>query len=180
MLERHGLLLRPWHSTMPADAPKSAKIEPRPTFAREILDADSREQLGTVRQTLVSPWQLLPWLRRRVLEVLESADESLLCTLHGPALFWQPWRIEDAEESLVATLRGAILLDEAGQFFAYEQTNPRSRRKSYLDRHQNELAMIETVADGIVLRFDAVTEKNPFLRMAILGATLAGGTISTR
>jgi hypothetical protein len=161
MLERQGLVVGPW--TAAAD-----EREGRPR--RAVLDAATGEPLGFVaRAAPGSRW--LRWLRPAVLEVYETEDDSLLCTLRGPALGRRAWEVLDAEGRRVATLFQEAVLDAEGRRQAALQRS--AHGGTFFNPAGLELAAFAPGERGTVLTFAAALEGNPFARMALLGATLA-------
>jgi hypothetical protein len=111
------------------------------------------------------------WFERSVHEVLEGEDESLLFTLRGPVGFWKPWQIDDAEENRVASISGKMIFDQQAQFQAYLESNA-DGDGLLLDRNRMELGRIRKNEEGTLLVFHPITDNDPFLRMALLGAAL--------
>jgi len=161
MLERQGLVLGPWAT------PDTRAGHPS---RRVVLDAATGEPLGFVaRAAPGTRW--LSWLRPAVLEVYETEDASLLCTLRGPSLGRRAWEVQDAEGRHVATLSQAVVRDAEGR---QQATLHRSARGgTFFTPTGLELAAFTPSERGTVLTFTAALEGNPFARMALLGATLA-------
>jgi hypothetical protein len=160
MLERPGLLLDPWEAE-------------GGTARRAVRDAATGEALGFVARSAPAP-RWLRWLKGDVLEVYETEDASLLCTLRGPSFGRRAWEVCDSEGRRVATVLPAVLLDAEGR--------PQARRQGRADggaAYRNaaglELATLAPAGRGLVLTFAAAVEGNPFARMALLGAALAEG-----
>src|SRR5262245_42385623 len=116
MLERHALLLRAWAppAGRPPDRGRAGAEGPPPgSPTRAVLDPGTGEPLGFVsRRRPAWPW--LGWLVRPALEVYETEDASLLCTLHGPWALTRGWEVRDADDRLVGVCRGAAAWDRFG------------------------------------------------------------------
>jgi hypothetical protein len=162
MLERQGLVVGPW-----AAVPDLREGRPR---RRAVLDAATGEPLGFVARA--APGTLwLRWLRPAVLEVYETEDASLVCTLRGPSLGRRTWEVRDSEGRRVATLFQAVVRDAEGRRQATLQRS--ARGGTFYNQAGLALAAFTPCERGTVLTFAAALEGNPFARMALLGATLA-------
>lgn len=158
MLESHGLILAPW-----ARPPRGPDRQRR----RTIRDAVSGEPLGFARRAAPRP-RWLGWLAPAVVEVFESEDDSLLCTVRG-AGWGRGWRILDADGRLVAAVHRDTVLDSMGDCLALvERGAGRFRAPSGL-----VLATLAPSEAGAALTFLPASEGEPFVRMALLGAALA-------
>ncbi len=165
MLERQGLMLKPW--TAPPDA-ADGRV-PR----RAVLDAGTGEPLGFVAlATPGSRW--LRWLRPVRLEVYETEDASLLCSLRGPAFGRRAWEVRDSEDRPVALFFQGIILDAEGR---RQATLERSADGggTFVNSSGLELAAFAPSSGGTTLTFSASLEGDPFARMALLAAILAVG-----
>jgi hypothetical protein len=161
MLERQGLVLGPW---------ATPDTRPDQLRRRVVLDAATGEALGFVTQAAPGT-RWLRWLRPAVLEVYETEDASLLCTLRGPSLGRRVWEVQDAEGRRVATLSQAVVRDAEGRQQATLRKS--ARGGTFFTPSGLELAAFTPSERGVVLTFAGALEGNPFARMALLGATLA-------
>jgi hypothetical protein len=175
MLERQRLILGPWQPPAGRPKPLTRAAAPAPPAGRwrNILDRDTGQRLGGVRSRTVKVVPLLPWLARRVWEVLETEDESLLLSLYGPWGLFKPWEVRDAEDRLVCTVSGGLVLDSAGQLRARPGAAAEPPRRCFVSADGEELACFRPVAAGIELAFTPLVQEDPYAKMALLGATLA-------
>src|SRR3954466_11038869 len=100
MLERKALLLLPW--TLAA-APR-----------RPVLDGPGGPALGFVCRTRPGP-RWLRWLASPRLEVYETEDASLLCTVAAPAWGRGPHTVRDAEGRCVGSVANGFVFDPFGR-----------------------------------------------------------------
>jgi hypothetical protein len=154
MLEHRGLVLGPWSG------------EPR---QRPVRDADGGELLGFVRGRAARGW-LQRLLHSRTLQVFETEDLSLLLTLHRPGGWLWAWQLDDADDRAVATIRGVTVRDVNGFCLAVGERRDEGGMR-FLSPRGGEVAAWAPAAGGVCLTFNAEAT-NPFLRMALLAATL--------
>jgi hypothetical protein len=156
MLEQAALLLRPW-----APAAGAAR-------GRVVLDAVAGTPLGVAR-TPARPggWR---WLARPALEVCETEDESLLCTVQRGWWPGSPWHVREAEGHLVGTVSGPSVVDRLGRTVALLRDS--GGGGSFLDPAGVELGRLERRPDGLRLTFAVWLEGDPFARMLLLAAAL--------
>jgi len=167
MLERPGLLLAPWRLATPAEPPPIARGR-----ARDVLDLASGQHLGLVHAHPVSAWPGLGWLARRTLEVFETEDVSLLCSVVRPwGLAWA-WHVFDAEERRVALVYRRLILRGSGRALALAEGPVPPAPGRFLDPRGRELATFAFAPEGTSLTFAPRLEGDPFARMALLGAVL--------
>jgi len=175
MLECHGLLLGPWQPVPePAGHAASAGAAPGDR-SRAVLDLATGERLGFARWKRGLSWPLLRWLARQVVKVYETEDASLLCTVtrcRGP--FWR-WEVHDADERRVAVLYRWLLLDGAGYRLAFIERAAVGGAGRFLSLQRQELGAFRVGPQGTSLTFAPLLERDPFARMALLGAVLAEG-----
>ncbi len=164
MLERQRLLLCPWAE--PTAAPAAPRAGPR----RQVLDAATGEPLGFVARRRPASW--LRWLAAPVLEVYETEDASLLCTLRGP--FWKdrPWEVHDADERHVGSFDRSAVRDAYGVRLAALHRQEGGPGTAFVTPAGLELAAFAPGERGVLLAFAPAVDGNPFARMALLGAAL--------
>lgn len=184
MLECQGLFLCPWRrcparwlsgwvvelllSKLTPQAPKHAGTQaPGHLASRAVLDRATGRQLGLAR------WKAgRRWLGRRVIEVCETEDESLLCTLYRP---WSPlrgWEVYDADERLIAAVYSRLIVDCGNYPLALVERPSGTVPGHFVSPDGIELAMLRPAPDGVALEFAVAVEGNPFAKMALLGAAL--------
>lgn len=161
MLEKASLLLMPW--VIPAP-PKRMEMA-----TRRILDADTDQPLGLARRH-GSLWS--GKLTRLRLEILETEDESLVSTWHGPSWLRRAWEARDADNVLIGHFRKGRLWDRLGRVLA-EMRHDGEDEIYFLTPGGQELAALVRKVDGWALTFAAELENEPFVKMLLLGAALA-------
>jgi hypothetical protein len=171
MLESSQLLLRPW-------APSTQLTDrlgrtPSLTWTRGILDAASDEVLGAAswRQRATPIW--LRWLVRPSVEVYETEDQSLLCTVRrgwGPAT---SWHVSDADGRPVGTIRGAVVLNALGRRLGVFESLGAGTTRRFRAPDGREMGTLQQRGDGTLVSFGADLEGDPFSRMILLAAALA-------
>lgn len=156
MLEHRVLLLRP----------RSA------SGVRAIVDGDSGKPLGFARWERPTPrgWRRL--FARCILTVHEHEDEPLLCTIHRVWCLLPHCVVRDAEGQRVGSCSflGRILHDCHGRSLAAFHRDDGTFRSPT----QRILAKRETTADGLRLAFSDDVASEPFVKMLLLCACLAG------
>jgi hypothetical protein len=173
MLEQDGLWLGPWQLTPAGKASAAVGRAGRPAWTRPVLDLASRRQLGFVLRRAGLALPLLRWLTGYTLAVFETEDASLLCTL---TRCWSPawcWDVQDADGRRVAVVYRRLLLDGAGYRLA--RIVPADPAGNFLSPQGIELGTFRLAGGEAYLTFAPVLEREPFARMALLGATLALG-----
>jgi hypothetical protein len=172
MLERQGLILAPWQPR--SGGPREERpCRDRTTSYRLILDRQTRQQLGVVRDRSRRTWRLFRWWTRTVWEVLETEDESLLASLHGPWALVKPWEVFDAEERLVCSIQAGSIFDSAGVARVRQLKTAHPVRQSFFSSADEELAWFRPMAEGLELVFLPVVHDDPYAKMSLLAATLA-------
>jgi hypothetical protein len=137
-----------------------------------ISEPASRRPLGLAR------WRPRPgpfwrrWLTPSVLEILESEDESLLCTVQRTWGLRPGWDVFDADARFVGSIHGAYVLDPFGRALAIFVTSAAADRKSFVDSSQRELGTLLQEERGNCLSFGAALPDNPFARMLLLATVL--------
>jgi hypothetical protein len=164
MLEYSSLLLGPWHAAAAGEAD---------TSVRAITDATGTE-LGFIRRPPPPGSRWLRWLGRRVLEVCETPDASLVFTLRRGLGWPAGWELVDADSRLVGTLRGRAMLDGFGHLLAVIEQPDSSGRGRLLAIEGRELGDYVLSANGLRINFATELEGNPFARMLLLGALIVG------
>jgi hypothetical protein len=162
MLEQQTLLLRPWNPTAAGDGGERL---------RAVVDA-AGTPIGLVRQLPVRSPRWLRWLSRRVLEVYESPDNSLVFAVRRGWGWPGAWHLMDADERHVGTLRGQTMLDGFGHLLAVIETPDAKGRGRFLAIQGRELGEFAVQADGTRVTFAPAVEGNPFARMLLLAAAL--------
>jgi hypothetical protein len=162
MLEYPTLLLLPW-----ARGPGQL-----PGRRRTILDPATGKPLGFARPraTSLPPW--LRWLLRSALEIVESEDESLLCTLSCPWFVLRGWEVSDADEHPVGALRGHLILDRYDRQLA-SVARAEGGGHRFLSPDGYELGFLGPAAADMRLTFAEHLAGDPFARMMLLAAALA-------
>jgi hypothetical protein len=157
MLEQSALLLQPW---VPAAGGGRG---------RAILDAAARTPLGLARTP--AGRRAGSWFARPVVEIYETEDESLLCTVGRG---WWPagrWLVREADGHLVGSVRGPHVEDRRGRDVAVLRPGP-DGGGPFLDTAGVELGRLEEGTDGLRLKFAVWLEGDPFARMLLLAAAV--------
>jgi hypothetical protein len=108
---------------------------------------------------------------RSVLEVFETEDESLLCTLACPWLVVRGWEVSDADEHLVGTVRGCLILDRIHHLLASVDRTEGSGHR-FLSPDGYELGWLNPGAGDDQLDFAEHLAGDPFAKMMLLAAAL--------
>jgi hypothetical protein len=182
MLEHRTLLLRPWTAGDPDATERDARARADRLAAgrvRAIHAAETGEGLGHAcwRSGGLPAW--LSWLSRPVLEVYETEDASLLCTVHRRWGLSPAWGVCDADGHEVGTLWCAggptgrcLLADRWGQGFARIDPPPDGQPGQFLAPAGEAVATLRRAPDGALLTFDPALDPNPFAKMIVLAAAL--------
>jgi hypothetical protein len=163
MLETPALLLHPWQ----ASPLGSVHIR-----QRTVLDATTGEPLGFVGERARSHW--LRWLTRKVLQVYETEDASLLCSIFCPWGWIRSWEVYDADDHPVGTYRGNLLSDRWNRHCAVVQRGPDGSQR-FVNTDGLELASLTRANGELLLSFAGVIEGEPFARMLLLAGALTFG-----
>jgi hypothetical protein len=161
MLEHPGLLLGPWQPT-PAGAASPASL------TRLVIDPVSRARLGIVRRRARPRW-----LGREALEVYETDDESLLCTVRAPWWLSWSWEVYDADDRRVATIRGTLLRDAMGRSLAALQPAETEHAQKLVTGAGVELGEVNVSVEETLVQFAPALANEPLARMAFLGMVLS-------
>ncbi|MFN4261803.1 MAG: hypothetical protein ACK4RK_21185 [Gemmataceae bacterium] len=162
MLETTRWLLFPWQV---AGTPASSQ---RGWF-RTIAEADSGKPLGRAywRPSRLPRW--LVWLGQPELVVVETEDESHLCTLRWS---WsRGWQLWDAEERYVGIIRPSHLRDPYGYCLAWLQRGTGSRLRIQTPEGQILAAAIPS-GKGLEVSLAERVAADPFTKMLLLAAVL--------
>ncbi|HYT91053.1 MAG TPA: hypothetical protein VEL76_20240 [Gemmataceae bacterium] len=166
MLERPALVLCPWAApTLPPGREAGAPTGPR----RTVLDPGG-PALGFVARVPSGP-RWLRWLTSPHLEVYETEDASLLCTVSGAAWGRRGRDVRDSEGRLVGTVRQLLLFDASGRLLA--QGRPATDGATrFVSPAGLDLGVFAPCENGTLLTLMPVIDGDPFARMLLLGATL--------
>lgn len=198
MLESHGLLLGPWA------APPRSRWPGRPRAeaggrTRAVLDLATAAALGFAYRSPGTAGVWPRWLARPRIEVYETEDASLVFS--ACRAWWSgAWDVSDAEGRAVggfragafrlsaeavrlwqlpaaaagAKHRGTLVRDRFGRLLAWvDGAGPATGRLVAADGAA--LADLTRTDQGTEVRFVPARDDNPFLKMLLLAAVLAGG-----
>jgi hypothetical protein len=168
MLEQRALLFGPWQ---PAEAG---------VWTQPVLDRVSRQRLGFVRHRTGIRWPLLRWLGRETLEVFETEDASLLCSVHRPRGLSWCWEVRDADERRVGQVYRRLVLDGVGRRLALVVWPSSGSSGRFLTPQDAEIGTFARLDEGTCLTFAPALDNSPFARMALLGAVLTYETSLAR
>jgi hypothetical protein len=172
MLEQQGLLLGPWRQAAATDKMNRPPAAPGERL-RDVFDLATKQHLGFTRARTGAAWPGFRWLARRMLEVFETEDASLLCTAtRSWGLAWG-WEVCDADERRVATVYRRLILRNTGRALAMAQRPKGPAPGRFLNPQGTELGTFTITPEGLSLTFAPVLEGDPFARMALLGAVLS-------
>jgi hypothetical protein len=174
MLECQGFVLRPW--TKPArPAPEPTGRDQGEAPVRAILDAATLTPLGFARRAGTAPgWA--GWFGRPGIEVFETEDASLLCTVHPRWGLPRWWEVRDADGHPVGAVRPRLhttrVEDRSGQLLARIERTPPGAPGRVVAPDGREIATLRAAADGTAVAFAPSSPDNPFTRMVLLAALL--------
>jgi len=163
MLEEQSLLLLPW-------APRPIQPAPSTQLRRSILATFDRRHLGYAGQRRCR-FARLGWLFPPVLEVCETEDESLLCSLR-PGWRFGSCKVRDADGHIVGRLRGQAILDQFNQLFATIKAGQPGGKARFVAPDGTELGYVAFSPEGSCLTFGPAIQSNPFAKMMLLAAVL--------
>lgn len=138
---------------------------------REILAADRGEPIGYALWHVPRGW--CRFLGRSVLAVHEREDDPLLCTIRRS---WSllPWyEVRDADDQRIGRMLGPVVQDGEEQRLALCCADG-PRQALFQTPTGIPLARLEREQEADRLTFEAVIEKEPFMKMLLLGAVLLG------
>jgi hypothetical protein len=158
MLEEADLHIGPW---LPGPGPGDGS---RGTWMRRRISVRGQALGFACRRH--GAWS---WLVRRVVEVYETEDASLLLTLR-PRWWRRAWDVVDAENRVRGGVYRAWLLDDAEQSLALVQLLAQGREARFMHPSGRDLGTCTKSGDNVHLRFAG--ELDPFTRMILLGAAL--------
>lgn len=189
MLELQALLLRPWTS--------SPEQRPGCVRTRSIHDPATGASLGLACWQRRAGPAWLRRLRRPMLAVFETEDESLLFHVRRPWALASRWQVRDADERVVGTVRpyhlvwprmpdsppqteracsghnaGVVVEDRWGRFLLLASQRSTGPPGQFLARDGSELGSLCGSAEGSLLTFAPEVEGEPFTKMLILAAVL--------
>lgn len=161
MLESSSLLLSSWTPDVASGL-----------WQRVVADGTNGAALGQVRYREPVRRSWFAWLRAYRLEVLETEDAALLCTVVRSWGLLRLWDVYDAEERRVGSLYPPSLLD--GEGFRCGRTRlADSRCGDVLSPSGGRLAeFVIDAAGALRLRFAPEPRPDPFLRMLLLADAL--------
>lgn len=174
MLEQPTLLLCPWFAADSGAGSDSAidgdTGRKRAEWTRRIIEPALERRLGFAR------WDdsgLAGWLGRRLIQLFETDDASLVMTLERPWGMFRMWHVRDAEERQVGYAFRDVLFDGGGARLA--SLAPAGDGETALQTRggQTLATWQHAPGGGILFRFAAHLDDNPFLRMVSLAAVLA-------
>jgi hypothetical protein len=191
MLELPRLLIQPW--APPADTPTD-------TPARLIRDPESGRTVGFARVPSGGGWWWR-WLTWPVLEVCESADASLLFTVHRLWALAPRWEVRDAEGRRLGVFDRSDLAPVGtasswafGGGHAGERASPASPSFHHGTARAlvlqpvpgsfgqevelpplHQLVTVAEAAGGTAVTFAPGAMDNPFAKMLVLAAVLTAG-----
>ncbi len=196
MLESHGLLLGPW--APPARWSGHLRAEAGGQ-ARAVHDLATAAALGFAYRSPGTAGVWPRWLARPRLEVYETEDASLVFSVCRA--WWSgAWDVSDAEGRAVGGFRagafrlsaeavrlwqlpagaagvkyrGTLVRDRFGRLLAWmDPAGPATGRLVAADGAA--LAHLSRSGQGTEVRFVPAQDGNPFLKMLLLAAVLAGG-----
>jgi hypothetical protein len=198
MLEQPGLLLRPWAPAVSRSARAGQAAAADRT--RVVLDAASGTPLGFAAWRPRPGWTWWRWLRRPVLEVYETEDESLLFQVHYSWLLSPRWQVQDAEARPIGILRcfrhtvprhfspvldlggtrpggarGTWAQDRWGRVFGFLEQGSPPVCGWFLSQDGSELGALTSYGDDLLLTFTAELDGDPFAKMLLLASVLVRG-----
>lgn len=154
MLEHDALFIEP------------PRVGPQGVY-RPIRDEPTRRVLGhAFRTPRANSWNVF---RPRTETVYEAPDGSLLCSVSRR--WWLGERVVfEADHRAVAELRGRLVLSAEGRLIAERSLwHPPGEFRGIGGQ---VIARWHRAPQGLCLRFDALIEGEPLVRMALLGAVL--------
>jgi len=167
----------------------------RKSITYDILDAETREQVGVAREELGGLARMLRWVIKRrfasvSIEVFESTDESLVFTIHRPAGFGQQRvNVYDADDRLMGYFQNRIswggsfgVYDYHNDLFAEIKGDWLARNFAFETPDGRELGNVKRAWPGLgllthagiyVVTIDDDLEDQPIAKMLLLAAALA-------
>jgi hypothetical protein len=140
---------------------------------RNVIDPGSRKVLGFACAFESATWPGIRWLARRVMEVYETEDASLVCTMSRSwALAWG-WNVKDADDRRVAVVHKRVIVQSTGRVLAVTELPAGLASGRFLNPRGMELGSFCTGTEGTSLTLAPILEGDPFSRMALLAAVLS-------
>ncbi len=137
---------------------------------RAILDRDSGLPVGLCQLRPRSGWRSC--FTRRVLEVREQEDESLLCTVRRCWSIFSWYEVWDADDRLVGWNGGPLLLNRTGRRLSLREDELRTRTSRFVDGQGHALAQLAWHDEDVRLTFADEIADEPFVKMLLLAASL--------
>jgi len=137
---------------------------------RVILDAETGAAVGFRQHRPRTGW----WARfgRRVVEVREQEDDSLLFTVRRCWSLFAWFEVSDADDGLVGWHGLSMVLDRAGRRLALREEDAETGASWFSGSDGRVLARLAPQGDDLRLTFaDELTEE-PFVKMLLLAAAL--------
>jgi hypothetical protein len=145
-------------------------VQPHPSRPfRVIQDGDSGALLGHVLPAPPTNW--LDWLGRRSAAVCETPDGSLLCVIQRE-WWWSEYRLFDSENQLIANIRRRVIVWPDQRLLASLEKTTAPDQWCFQNDQGIELAMLAHTGQQRRLTFHPRIGTEPFIKMALLAATL--------
>ena len=141
------------------------------TGRRAILAADTGEPTGHARWQAPAGWWR--FLVRGVLQVRELEDEPLLCLVRRRWTLLPWYEVCDADEQRIGRILGPVLQDRDARRCA-TRCSDGPGQISFQTPEGILLARVDREPEGDRLTFETVIEKEPFVKMLLLGGGVAG------
>ncbi len=137
---------------------------------RVILDPEGGTPVGCIRRRPRIGWRSR--FARRVVEVQELEDDSLLCTVRRCWSFVAWYEVRDADEHLVGWHGGPLLLDRNGHRVAMREDETEVGTSRYVSPDGATLARLAWQGEDALLTFADEVADEPFVKMLLLAAAL--------
>lgn len=161
-----------------------------------ISEPASGVRLGIFRSISRLP-RWLRWMAPKILEICETEDRSLVCTLRGSRISMPDWVVFDADGKRVGSLvyvrsaylrigaapgdvlgpravrfRGTVIEDRQGQCSALFGDTGQGANGPFLSVQGTELGNVTSGPEGRLLTFAPEVAGQPFLKMLLLATVL--------
>jgi hypothetical protein len=137
---------------------------------RVILDAETGTAVGFRQHRPRAGWRAR--FTRRVVEVREQEDDSLLFVVRRCWSLFAWFEVSDADDALVGWHGLSMLLDRTGRRVALREDEAETGTSWFNGSDGRVLARLAPQGDDVRLTFaDEVTEE-PFVKMLLLAAAL--------
>ena len=137
---------------------------------RAILDPENGTPVGSIRRRPRLGWRAR--FTRRVIEVQELEDDSLLCTVRRCWSLAAWYEVRDADEHLVGWHGGPLLLDRAGHRVAMREDEAEAGMSRYVSPDGMTLARLAWQGEDALLTFADEIAEEPFVKMLLLAAAV--------